>query len=166
MVPCRSNRIVNNPLVDRHKILFPQLHIKLGLIQQFTKALNKDGNCFSYLCHVFPGLFIEKLKCGIFDGPQVRQLIRDLEFKKSMTEFKSEAWKAFVLVVKNFLDNIKASNYEELITNMLYAFKCLGCNMIVKMHSLFSHIDRSPENLGAVSRAGGKVPSGHKRNGN
>ena len=141
MVPCRSNRIVNNPLVDRHKILFPPLHIKLGLIQQFTKALNKDGSCFSYLCYVFPRLSIEKLKGGIFDGPQVRQLIRDPEFEKSMTKLESEAWKAFVLVVKNFLGNIKASNYEELITNMLYAFKSLGCNMIIKMHYLFSHID-------------------------
>ena len=28
---------------------------------------------------------------------------------------------------------------------------CLGCNMSIKMHYLFSHIDRSPENLGAMS---------------
>ena len=91
------------------------------------------------------------MKSGIFDGPQVRQLIRDPEFEKSMTKRESEAWKAFVLVVKNFLGNIKASNYEELITNMLYTFKSLGCNMSIKMHYLFSHIDRSPENLGAMS---------------
>ena len=151
MVPGRSNNIVNNPLVDRHKILLPPLHIKLGLIKQFTKALDKDGSCFSYLCHVFPGLSIEKLKAGIFDGPQVRQLIRDPEFEKSMTTLELEAWKAFVLVVKNFLGNNKASNYEELITNMLYAFKNLGCNMSIKMHYLFSHINRFPENLGAMS---------------
>ena len=59
--------------------------------------------------------------------------------------------KAFVLVVKNFLGNNKASNYEELITNMLYVFKSLGCNMSIKMHYLFSHIDRFPENLGTMS---------------
>ena len=149
MVPGRSNNIINNPLVDRHKILFPPLHIKLGLIKQFTKNLDKDGGCFSYLCHVFPGLSIEKLKGGTFDGPQVRKCIRDPEFEKSMT--KLEAWKAFVLVVKNFLGNNKASNYEELITNMLYAFKNLGCNMSIKMHYLFSHVDRFPENFGAMS---------------
>ena len=83
------------------------------MIKQFTKALDKDSCCFSYMCHVFPGLSIEKLKGGIFDGPQVRQLIRDLEFEKSMTELESEAWKAFVLVVKNFLGNNKTSNYED-----------------------------------------------------
>ena len=151
MVAGRSNHSVNNPLVDRHKILFPPLHIKLGLIRQFTKALDKDGSRFSYLCHVFPGLSIEKLKGGIFDGLQVRQLIRDPEFEKSMTKLELEAWRAFVLVVKNFLGNNKASNYEGLITNMLYAFKRLGCSRSIKMHYLFSHIDRFPENLGAMS---------------
>ena len=90
MVPGRSNNIVNKPLVDRHKILLPPLRIKLGLIKQFTKALDKDGSCFSYLCHVFPGLSIEKLKGGIFYGPQVRQLIRDPEFEKSMTKLGLE----------------------------------------------------------------------------
>ena len=68
-----------------------------------------------------------------------------------MTKLESETWKVFVLVVKNFSGNNKASNYEELIINMLYAFKNLGCNMSIKMHYLFSHIDRFPKNLGAMS---------------
>ena len=117
LVPGKSQNIVNNPLVDRRKILFPPLHIKFGLIKQFSTALDKDGGCFSY--HVFPGLPIEKLKGGIFDGPQVCQLIRDSEFEKSMTKLELEAWKTIFLVVKNFLSNSKASNYEELITNAL-----------------------------------------------
>ena len=151
MVPGRSNNIVNNPLVDRHKILFPLLHIKLGLIKQFMKALEKDGGCFSYLCHVFPGLSIKKLERWHVYGSQVHQLIIDPEFEKSMTKLESEAWKVFVLVVKNFLGNNKASNYEKLITNVLYAFKNFGCNMSIKMHYLFSYIVRFPENLGAMS---------------
>ena len=73
-----------------------------------------------------------------------------------MTELESEAWKAFVLVVKNFLGNKKTSNYEELINNMIYAFKNLGYNMSIKMHYLFSHIDRFPENLGAMSNEQGE----------
>ena len=36
-----------------------------------------------------------------------------------MNEVELEAWKAFVLVVKNFLGNNKARNYEELVNNML-----------------------------------------------
>lgn len=150
-VPGRSKNIVNNPPVNRDKIPFPQLHIKLGLIKQFTKVLDKDGSCFTYLCRAFPGLTIEKLKGGIFDGPQVRQLIRDPEFENSMNEVELEAWKAFVLVVKNFLGNNKANNYAELVTNRLIAFRNLGCNMSIKMHYLFSHMDRFPDNLGSMS---------------
>ena len=123
--------------MDRDKILFPPLHIKLGLIKQFTKALDKDGGCFAYLCHAFPGLTTEKLKAGIFDGPQLRKLIRDPEFENSMNKVELEAWKAFVLVVKNFLGNNKASNCVELVANMLIAFRNLGCNMNIKMHYLF-----------------------------
>ena len=49
-----------------------------------------------------------------------------------MTKIKLEAWKTFVLVVKNVLGNNKASNFEELITNMHDAFESLGCNMSIK----------------------------------
>lgn len=151
LVPSRSNNIINNPLVERDKIIFPPLHIKLGLMKQFTKALDKDGDCFMYLCEVFPGLTTEKLKAGIFDGPQIRQLIRDTQFETHMNEVELEAWKAFIVVVKNFLGNKKATNYVELVNNMLTAFRNLGCNMSIKMHYLFSHLDRFPNNLGSMS---------------
>ena len=42
------------------------------------------------------------------------QLIRDPDFQTSMNEVELEAWKAFVLVVKNFLGNNKARNYTGL----------------------------------------------------
>ena len=140
LVPCRARNIINNPLVDRDRILFPRLHIKLGLIKQFTKALDKDGGCFTYLCHAFSELTIEKLKAGIFDGPQIRELVRDAEFENTMNEVELEAWKAFVLIVKNFLGNNKARNYAELVNNMLTAFRNLRCNMSIKMHNLFPHM--------------------------
>ena len=113
LVPCKERNVTNDPLVDRDRILFPPLHIKLGLIKQFTKALDKDGDCFTYLCQAFPGLTMEKLKAGIFDGPQIRQLIRDLEFENSMNEVELETWKAFVLVVKNFLgQNLRRTHQQ------------------------------------------------------
>ena len=121
-------------LVDRDRILFQLLHIKLGLIKQFTKALDKDGDCFTYLCQAFPGLTMEKLKAGIFDSPQIWQLFRDPDFENSMNEVELEAWKAFFLLVKNFLGINKARNYVEPDNNMVTAFRKLGCNMSVKMH--------------------------------
>lgn len=57
----------------------PPLLIKLGLIKQFVKALNKDGECFKYIINGFPKLSYEKIKGGVFDGPQIRKLIDDDE---------------------------------------------------------------------------------------
>ena len=118
LVPCKERNVINDPLVDRDKILFLPLHIKLGLMKQFTKALGKDGDYFTYLCQGFPGLTMEKLKAGVFDGPQIPQLIRDPKFENSMNEVELEAWKAFVLVVKNFLGNNKALIKENILTSL------------------------------------------------
>jgi len=46
--PGKKN-IINKPLVEPSKVLLPPLHIKLGLMKQFVKALNKEGECFEYL---------------------------------------------------------------------------------------------------------------------
>ena len=132
---------MNTPLVDRDRIIFPPLHIKLGLMKQFVKALNKDGSCFLYICRSFPGLSDEKLKAGVFDGPQITTLIRDKEFVKSMNDNKFAAWNSFVEVVQHFLGNRKASNYEQLVMCMLKCFEKLGANKSIKLHYLFSHLD-------------------------
>ena len=108
---------------------------------------------------------MEKLKAGIFDGPQMRQLIRDPEFENSINEVELEVWKAFALVVKNFLGNNRVRNYAELVNNILTAVTNLSCNMSVKMHYLFSHMDRFPENLGSMCEEHGRIPSGHEKDG-
>ena len=92
-----------------------------------------------------------KLKAGVFDGPQIRQVIRDRNLQESMNRTELEAWSSFVLVVKNFLGNNKALNYADLVSNVLIAFKNLRCNISIRMHYLFSHMDRFPENLGSMS---------------
>ena len=53
--------------------------------------------------------------------------------------------------MKNFLGNKKADNYEVLVSSMLVAFRNLGCNMSIKVHFLYNHLDKFPPNLGAVS---------------
>ncbi|KAI6659820.1 hypothetical protein LOD99_10618 [Oopsacas minuta] len=75
--PLRKNmvvgemNIINKPMItNRGKIILPPLHIKLGFMKQFVKALNEDDSCFHYLFSSFPELSIEKFKAGIFDGPQ------------------------------------------------------------------------------------------------
>ncbi|QQP31526.1 Uncharacterized protein FKW44_025149 [Caligus rogercresseyi] len=126
-----ARNIIHEPFVDREKILIPPLHLKLGLMKQFTRALDKDGV-----------LQLPKVKAGIFDGPQIRKLIKTQ---------KCAAWKSFVQVVNNFLGNTKAANHARLISTMIEAFQKLGCLMSIKMHFLFSHMEKFPENLGAMS---------------
>ena len=143
--------IVNDPIVSREKIISSLLHIKLGLMKQFAKALNTDGECFQHIFSVLPGLSFEKIKAGVFNGPQIRALVRDQEFARKMNDKERTAWLSYVAVMANFLGNKKAGNYEILVANMLLAFCDLGCNMSVKLQYLYSHLNRFPENLGAVS---------------
>ena len=65
-----ETNIVNEPLVSRDKITIPPLHIKLGLMKQFVKALLVDSCCFNYICNFLPGMSNKKLKAGVFDDGQ------------------------------------------------------------------------------------------------
>ena len=45
-----ENNIMKSPLVDPKNVLLPPLHIKISLIKQLVKALDKKGECFAYFC--------------------------------------------------------------------------------------------------------------------
>ena len=120
-------------------------------MKQFVKALSSESECFHHICRVLPGLSFEKIKAGVFDGPQIRLLMRDSVFPAKMNVLERNAWTSFVSVVENFLGNRKADNYELLVADMLSAFRNLGCKMSVKLHYLYSHLDKFPDSLGAVS---------------
>lgn len=72
-----------NLLVDPKKVLLPPLHITLGLMKQFVKAVSKEGECFKYLCQEFPNLSEEKIK-GVFVGPNIRKLMKNGNFETKM----------------------------------------------------------------------------------
>src|SRR5678816_439937 len=106
-----DRNIVRGPLVQREIIILLPLHIKLGLMKQFVKALDHDGECFHYICSTFPGLSYEKKKAEIFDDPQIRTLLRDAAFATTMTVLEARAWISFSDVAQNFLGNRKAENH-------------------------------------------------------
>ena len=142
-----DKNVIHDQFVPREKIIFPPLHINLGLMKQFAKALDKTG-CFQYILSAFPGLCNEKLKAGIFDGHQIRKLIKHPNFQHSMKEIELARWLSFVEVVQSFLGNRKADNYKDIVQKLLDNFQALAINMSIKVHFLHSHFDRSPENLG------------------
>ena len=55
-------------------------------MKQFVKAREKDSDCFQYICKSFSSLSNKKLKVGIFDGIQIRQLMRDHQEFGSMNK--------------------------------------------------------------------------------
>jgi hypothetical protein len=98
--------VENQPLVDPSKILLPTMHLKLGLMKNFVKAMNQEEAAFTYLREMFPRLNEAKLKEGIFIGPQIRDLIKDRLFQGD----EKAAWDSFKFVVKGFLGNRRAQN--------------------------------------------------------
>ena len=150
LVPGQKN-VAHEPLVDPTKIFLPPLHIKLGLMKNFVKAMNKEGEAFRYLRQMFPRITDAKIKEGIFIGPQIRHVINDKRFEDLLVGPEKIAWKSFKDVVDNFLGNYRAPNYTKLIEKFLKAYKTMKCNMSLKIHFLHSHLDFFPTNLGAVS---------------
>ena len=125
-------------------------------MKQFVKALDEDGDCFNYIAKTFPGLSMEKLKTGIFDGPQICKLMQDQTFTARMTVAGRDAWCSYVSMIQEFLGITKASNYQNLVVVMLQNFQAFGARMSIKLHCLFSHLDYFPENLGDVSKEQGE----------
>ena len=101
--------------MDPRKVLMPPLHIKLGLMKQFGTALDKESAAFEYLRDFFPKLSEAKVKAGVFVGPQIKKILECKEFPKMLTTKEKAAWNSFVAVVRGFLGNHKAENYEKLV---------------------------------------------------
>jgi len=142
---------VVNPLLLPEKIYLPPLHIKLGLMKNFVKGLDKTGRGFEYVRNKFPNVSDAKIKDGIFTGPQTRELMQDKQFDEDLNETERNAWLSFKRISKDFLGNRKAANYQDVVQDLLTSYKAMGCNMSPIIHFLESHLDFSPENLGEVS---------------
>ena len=91
------------PLVPAEKVLLPPLHIKLGLMKNFVKALPKVGAGFKYLAHKFPAVSEAKLKAGVFFGPQICELLKDTSFIEALNFQELAAWESFRDFVTGFL---------------------------------------------------------------
>jgi len=100
----------------------------------FVKALKKEGECYQYLQQQFPKLSEAKLKEGVFEGSQIRKMLRGDSFIEHMNDTEKATWDSFKETVKNFLSNKKSENYKEIVAEMEENFRALGCNMNLKLH--------------------------------
>ena len=80
-----EKNICNESSVPPDKVILPLLQIKLGLMKQYVKSLDKGGKCFKYICQKFSFLSDEKIKVGVFDGPKIPQLLKNKEFIKTLS---------------------------------------------------------------------------------
>ena len=83
-------------------------------------------------------------------GPQIRKLLRDDTIDHLLHGKEKKAWKAFQSVATEFLGNVKANNYKQLVANLLNGTKPLGA-MSLKINISRSHLDFFPLNGGKVS---------------
>lgn len=59
-----QKNVLNIPLVRPENIILPPLHLKLGYMKQFVKALKTDSEAFRHLQNAFPKLSDAKVKAG------------------------------------------------------------------------------------------------------
>ncbi|GBN98411.1 hypothetical protein AVEN_33401-1 [Araneus ventricosus] len=102
-----QKNVVHDPLVPKENIYLPPLHIKLRLIKQFVKAMDKTGDEFNFLKTKFPRLSEATIKKGNFVGPEIRQLVKDSTFMKHLNRKEKPAFKN---VYVNFLGNKKSDD--------------------------------------------------------
>ena len=115
------HNIQSHPLIETNKILLPTLHIKLGIMKNFVKAMDKESNWFAFP-QKFPQISTEKLKAGIFDSPQIRELMKGPMFNEALNAAELSARKSLKSVVINFLGNHQNAEYDKKIGELLKSF--------------------------------------------
>ena len=148
--------VIREPLKGREKVLLPPLHIKLGLVKQFVKALDFEGEVFQEICSMFPRLSEAKIKARIFVGPQINTMLKSKTLEEKINETEKKASQAFRGVIDRFLANKKDPNYKELVKKLIKSYQNMGCRMSEKLHFQCSHLDFFQENLDDFSKDHGE----------
>ena len=104
-----EKNVVNPSLILSEKIYLPPLHIKLGLVKNFVKGMDKTCCGFEYVWNKFPNVSDAKIKEGIFIAPQIRELLQDKQFDEDVNETERNAWLSFKRICKDFVGNHKAA---------------------------------------------------------
>lgn len=124
----------------------PSLHITVGFMKIFVKALDREEQAFAYLRNTFPKLSDIKVKEGIFIGPEIWEFMQDLYFHCALSLTEKAAWNAVNSVCTNFLGSHKAENFREIVSEMLQGFQVMKCCISSILIRTFS-----PQSFGEVS---------------
>ena len=83
--------VINQALISVEKILLSLLHIKLGLMKQFVKALDPACAAFQHIRQMFPSLPDAKVSGGIFVGPQIKVMLANMDLEDKMSAVEKRA---------------------------------------------------------------------------
>ena len=72
--------------------------------------MDKTGRGFEYVRNNFPNVSDAKIKEDVLIGPQIRELMQDIQFDEDLNETERNAWLSFKRICKDFLANHKAAN--------------------------------------------------------
>ena len=79
-------------------------------MKNFVKAVDREGKGHTFL-QKLPRTNMEKLKVGIFDGLQIRELTKDPMFDEALSETELSALQQLNSVVTNFPGNHPSAEY-------------------------------------------------------
>ena len=114
--------------------------------------MDRESWSIAFLQEKFPRISMEKLKTGIFNGPQIRDLMEESMFDKALSEADLFAWYSLKSVIKNFLGNHWSVEYEKETEELLKSVNQPGARMTVKLNFLRSHLDYFSKNCGDLNQ--------------
>ena len=117
-------------------------------MKNFVKALDKEGGGFASLHQKLPRVTMEKLKAGIFDCPQIRELIKNASVNDTLNSAELSSWLSLKSIIANFLGNYRSTQYENVVDELMENFHQIGPRTSVKMHFHRSHLDYFKDNCG------------------
>lgn len=79
---------------------------------------------------------------GILNGPDIRRLMKDVEFAETLNEEEGIAWDSLKTVLNEVLGINRNEQWRILTDNMLESFNQIGVNMSLKVHFLHNHQDQ------------------------
>lgn len=88
---------------------------------------------------------------GVFNGPDIKRIIRSEKFERLLSPFEREAFQSMKDVFTKFLGNYRAENYKEIVETMMKNFRRMKVSMSPKIHYLHQHLDFFREHLGKIS---------------
>ena len=122
------------PLANSKDVFMLTLQIKLGLMKNFVKILGKsNSNLFGFFYNRFPRISEAKIKEGIFVGPQIWKVLKDSNFKNTLTAVERCAWKAFEWLRANFFGDTVSFLFQKEVENLLEVYKETSCRKTLKV---------------------------------